>query len=113
MPTPRGGRARVFERAREAGRVWVEGVYRLGLWLLQLCVLGFGLLVDGNVGIGIFPEGEQVLICSFCSRSVALYDISTGELQVSQCAERIVSEDDAVIKDFLKLGGGLTPLVRS
>ena len=32
------------------------------LALPQLCVLRLGLPVDGNVGIGIFPEGEKVLI---------------------------------------------------
>ena len=30
--------------------------------LLQLLILRLGLLVDGNVGIGIFPKGEKVLI---------------------------------------------------
>ena len=33
-----------------------------GFGLLQLRVLSFGLLVDGDVGIGVFPEGEEVLI---------------------------------------------------
>jgi hypothetical protein len=27
--------------------------------LLQLRVLGFGLLVDGDVGVGVFPEGAK------------------------------------------------------
>jgi hypothetical protein len=31
--------------------------------LLQLRVLGLCLLVDGDVRIGIFPNGEEVLIC--------------------------------------------------
>ena len=30
--------------------------------LSQPGVLGFGLLVDGDVGIGVFPEGEEILI---------------------------------------------------
>jgi hypothetical protein len=30
--------------------------------LLQLGVLGFGLLEDGDVGVGIFPEGEEVFV---------------------------------------------------
>src|SRR5215467_1584316 len=29
---------------------------------LQLGVFGFGLLQDGDVGIGVFPEGEQALV---------------------------------------------------
>ena len=59
-----------------------------GWLLLQLSVLSFGLLVDGDVGVGVFPEGEEVLICSFCLRGIALHGISAGELQASQCAER-------------------------
>ena len=30
--------------------------------LLQLCILGFGLLQDGDVGVGVFPECEEVLV---------------------------------------------------
>ena len=77
--------------------------------LLQLRVLSFGLLVDGDVGVGVFPESEKALICGFSFRGILLHGRSAGELQASQCAVRIVSKDDAVIKDFLKLGGGLTP----
>src|SRR5262249_49112005 len=29
---------------------------------LQLGVLGFGLLIDGDFGIGVFPESEKILI---------------------------------------------------
>ena len=28
---------------------------------LQSCVLGFGFLQDRDVGVGVFPEGEEVL----------------------------------------------------
>jgi hypothetical protein len=32
-------------------------------WLLQqLGLLRFGLPIDGNVGVGVFPEGEEILI---------------------------------------------------
>ncbi len=34
-----------------------------GRILLELCVLGIGLLKDGNVWIGVFPECEETLIC--------------------------------------------------
>jgi hypothetical protein len=29
---------------------------------LQSRVLGFGLLQDGNVSVGVFPEGEEILV---------------------------------------------------
>ena len=33
--------------------------------LLQLSELGLGLLINGDVGVGVVPEGEKVLIrCS-------------------------------------------------
>jgi len=33
---------------------------------LQLGVLGFGLLEDGDVGVGVFPEGEEILVGGEC-----------------------------------------------
>ena len=33
--------------------------------LLQLRVLRLGLLQDGDVGVGVFPEGEEILVRSF------------------------------------------------
>ena len=33
--------------------------------LLQLRVLCFGFLQDGDVGVGVFPEGEEILIGGF------------------------------------------------
>jgi hypothetical protein len=44
---------------------------------LQLCVLGFGLLQDGDVGIGIFPEREEVFVGSECP--------DAGGIGVSAC----------------------------
>jgi hypothetical protein len=43
-----------------------------GFGLLQLGVLGFGLLVDGDVRVGIFPEGKEIpvrLACGVWSRT--------------------------------------------
>jgi len=31
--------------------------------LLKFGVLGLGLLQDGDVGVGVFPEGKEILIC--------------------------------------------------
>ena len=35
--------------------------------LLQLRVLGFGFLQDGDVGIGVFPENQEVLLGGECT----------------------------------------------
>jgi hypothetical protein len=49
---------------------WAMVVTRVPpLW--QLRVLGFGLLQNGDVGIGVFPEGEEVFIGCPCSDGVA------------------------------------------
>ncbi len=32
--------------------------------LLQLCVFCLGLLQDGDVGVGVFPEREEILECT-------------------------------------------------
>ena len=39
--------------------------------LLQPRVLGLGLLQDGDVGVGIFPQGEEVLVGGACFRFIA------------------------------------------
>jgi hypothetical protein len=46
---------------RMQGQRWAtcECCYTL---LLQLLVLGFGLFKDGNIGVGVFPEVEEVFI---------------------------------------------------
>jgi hypothetical protein len=33
---------------------------------LQILVLGFGLLQDGNAGVGVFPEGEEIFVSGEC-----------------------------------------------
>ena len=34
--------------------------------LLQLRVLRFGLLQDGDIGVGVFPEGEEIFVGGEC-----------------------------------------------
>ena len=45
----------------------------------QLRVLRLGLLQDGDVGIGVFREGEEVLICCATLRRVAGERVGTGK----------------------------------
>ena len=53
-------------------------------WLLQLRVLRFGLLQDGDVGVGIFPEGEEVLVGHFRFGGIARKHICSSQLKVCQ-----------------------------
>ena len=59
-----------------------------GWLLLELSVLCFGLLVDGDVGVGVVPEGEKILIRGLRLGPVALHGVGAAELEASQCAER-------------------------
>jgi len=54
---PRATLRREIDAAQEA----LEA--RAGAWgLFQLCVLCLGLLEDGDVRVGVFPDGEEILI---------------------------------------------------
>jgi hypothetical protein len=43
----------------------------------------FGLLEDGDVGVGVFPEGEEVMVGGFGVGGVALELIGAGEAEMS------------------------------
>src|SRR5260370_17581858 len=72
--------------------------------LLQLRVLGPGFLQNGDVGIGVFPESEEVLIGSLGFRGVAGEDISAGKAEMRQRAQRKVDDNAAVPQNLLELG---------
>ena len=75
--------------------------------LLQLRVLRSGLLQDGNVGVGIFPEGEEILVRGVALCTVALKSIGTGEIEARERTKSKVENDARVINYLLKLFGGL------
>ena len=87
--------------------------------LLQLRVLGFGLLQDGDVGVGVFPEGEEVLVgCERpdaggvgirALRSFSLQGVGTRHAQMRQRSRPAVPDDAAVVEDLLELGGSCVP----
>jgi hypothetical protein len=86
-------------------------IYVVGPHLLHLLVLGFGFLQDGDVGIGVFPEGEEVLIGGTALGSVALESVGTGETEMRECPQREIQDDTAMIEEFLELGSGCGAVV--
>src|SRR5438876_1476359 len=90
--------------------------------LLQLPVLGFGLLKDGDVGVGIFPEREEIFVSGECAdaggigirslRGSRLQGVSTSYSQMRQCSRPAVPDEAAVVEDFLKLSGGRATFAR-
>ena len=52
--------------------------------LLQSRVLCFGLLQDGDVGVGVFPECEEILKRGASFAGVALHSIGAGQAQMCE-----------------------------
>src|SRR5580704_12563245 len=87
---------------------------------MKVRVLGFGLLQDRDVGIGVFPEGEEVFVGSEVSdaggitirslRGSRLQGVGAGYSQMRQRSRPTVPDDAAVVENFLKLGGGSAAL---
>src|SRR5271155_1026595 len=88
--------------------------------LLQLRVLCLGLLQDGDVGVGVFPERKEIFVggerpdaggisvrALRCSR---LHGIGTSHSQVRQRSSPAVPDDAAVVENLLKLGRGSVAL---
>src|SRR5208283_5517580 len=77
----------------------------------QLHVLRLGLLQDRDVGVGVFPQGEKVLVGSFRLGSVALQGVGATKAKMCQRTDGFVHHDSTMVEDFLKLGGGFATLM--
>jgi hypothetical protein len=69
------------------------------------------LFQDGDVGVGVFPKREEILIGRFCLGGVALQGVGVGKSTVSQSSDRFVAHNAAMVEDFLELGGGFAALM--
>ena len=88
--------------------------------LLQLLVLRLGLLQDGDVGVGIFPQGEEIFIGGerAYAREVGICPMRSSRLQrvrpryaeMRQSPRPAVLDDAAVVKNPRKLGGSRAAL---
>src|ERR1019366_1233647 len=92
------------------------GLFRL----LQLRVLRLGLPQDGDVGVGVFPEGEEVFVGGERSdasgigvrplRGSRLQSVGLSHSQTRQRPRPTVPDDPGMIKNLLKLCSGSTGL---
>src|SRR5713101_1513234 len=71
--------------------------------LLQLRVLCFGLLKDGDVGIGVFPDGEEILVCTLRFGGVALNSIGTGEAEMRERGERRIGNYRVMVDELVEI----------
>ena len=74
--------------------------------LLELRVFHPRVLENRDVRIGIIPEGEEILISSFCLNRISRERERPAELQARQRADRIGEDDPAMVEDLLKFGRG-------
>jgi len=83
---------------------------------LQCRVFRFGLFQDGDVGIGVLPEGEEISaggegagagrIGIRSLRGSRLPGIGASHAQMRQRSSPAIPDDAAVVDNLLKLGGG-------
>jgi hypothetical protein len=78
---------------------------KIATLLLQLRILRLGLLQDGDVNVGILPEGEEILIRRLGFDSVTGDGIRTGELKAGERAQQKVLYDSGMIEELLELCG--------
>src|SRR5208282_4374294 len=88
--------------------------------LLQLRALRFGLLQDGDVGVGVFPKGEEILVGGERAdaggigirslRGSRLQGVCASHSQMRQRSRPAVPDDAVVVENLLELGGGGTAL---
>ena len=76
-------------------------------WLFQLCVLGFRCDEDGDVGVGVFPEREEILISRASFLRVALQRIGTPQTKMCESAQRAVLHNTPIVYQFLVFAGRL------
>src|SRR5260370_42496001 len=79
--------------------------------LLQLGVFGLGGDEDGDVGVGVFPQRQKILIGRLGLGGVALQGISAGNAEIRECSDGFVEHNPAMAEDFLELGGGFAALI--
>src|SRR6266571_7358439 len=79
---------------------------------LQLRVLLLGFLQNGDAGIGVFPESEEVLIgrAGFCG--VALESVGTSESEMGQSTQRKIDYHTTMVEKLLKLSSRASSVMR-
>src|SRR5215470_9680372 len=77
--------------------------YSRGSGLLQFRVLGLGLLQDGDVGVGVFPQRQEILIRGAGFRRIARQNEGAAKTKVRQRAYRRIHNNVRMIQNLLKL----------
>src|SRR5579859_3466449 len=90
-----------FRRAHR--RRGIKEWRRVRLRLLEFGVFGFGFLEDGNVRIGVFPKGEEVLVSGACFSRIVLQGVGARKLNLRHGNEIVDRSAESRVQNFLKL----------
>ena len=77
----------VIQRRSSRGRRW-RRFWGSSLRSVQLGVFGLGFFKDRDVGVGVFPLGEEILIGGAGFGVVPLQDVGASQIQASERIER-------------------------
>src|SRR6266478_451985 len=88
--------------------------------LKQLRILSLGLLQDGDVWVGVFPQREEIFVRAECPdagrvgvralQGSCLHYVGAGETYMRERPREAISNDSPVLQYLLKLGGTLLAL---
>jgi hypothetical protein len=78
---------------------------------LQLGVFGFSGDEDGDVGVGIFPGGEEILVREASFGGVALKGPRPPELELSERIQIAERPEATVVENRLERGGSLVAIL--
>ena len=92
--------------------VWLQFEEKKGPHLLQLRIFSLGLLQDGDVGVGILPEREELVVSGLRLCTVRLQSESPGTTNERESVQRIICHQGAMVDKFLKLRGGFCTVLK-
>ena len=78
--------------------------------LIQTGVFGIRPHQERDVAVGVFPEGEEILVGSLGFDLVSRQRECPGELQVGQGSDGIADDDSAMVEDLLEFDCRLNAL---
>jgi hypothetical protein len=80
--------------------------------ILQFGVFSFGFFEDGDVGIGVFPHGEEILVGGAGFDGIVLHGVGASEVQLCHWNLFACRVPPAKIQNLLKLRRGLIRLLQ-
>ena len=80
--------------------------------LLQLRILRLGFLQDGNVGVGLTPKLEEIVICATGFYRITAAGEGAGKAQPGQSRERRIQHHAGVVDELLEFYGGFGSITR-